>query len=53
MVDKLAAEREAHQRMARNAGSLNEIIASLTPGQGVMLSRAFRELYQKIHPGRR
>jgi hypothetical protein len=52
MIDKLAAEREAHQRMARNAGSLNEIIASLTPGQGVMLSAEhFRELYQKIPPG--
>jgi hypothetical protein len=51
-VDKLAADREAYQRMARNAGSLNEIIASLGPGQGVMLSAEhFRELYQRIPPG--
>jgi hypothetical protein len=51
-VDKLASEREAQQRMARNSGSLNEIIASLAPGQGVMLSAEhFRELYQKIAPG--
>jgi hypothetical protein len=51
-VDKLAADREAHQRMARNAGTLNEIIASLVPGQGVMLSAEhFRELYQRIPSG--
>jgi len=51
-VDKLAADREAHQRMARNAGTLNEIIASLAPGQGVMLSAEhFRELYLRIPSG--
>jgi hypothetical protein len=51
-VDKLAADREAYQRRARNAGTLNEIVASLAPGQGVMLSAAhFRELYQRIPPG--
>ena len=51
-VEKLAADREAHQRMARNAGTLNEIIASLVPGQGVMLSAEhFRELYQRIPSG--
>jgi hypothetical protein len=51
-VDKLAADREAHQRMARNAGTLNEIIASLVPGQGVMLSAEhFRELYLRIPSG--
>ncbi len=51
-VDKLASDREAHQRMARNAGTLNEVIAALTPGQGVMLSAEhFRELYQKIPSG--
>lgn len=51
-VDKLAADREAYQRMARNAGTLNEIIASLSPGQGVMLSAEhFRELYQRIPQG--
>jgi len=51
-VDKLAADREANQRLARNAGTLNEIIASLSPGQGVMLSAEhFRELYQKDPAG--
>ena len=51
-VDKLASDREAHQRLARNAGTLNEVIAALTPGQGVMLSAEhFRELYQKIPSG--
>ena len=51
-VEKLASDREAHQRMARNAGTLNEIIAALAPGQGVMLSAEhFRELYQKIPSG--
>jgi hypothetical protein len=51
-VDKLASDREAQQRIARNAGTLHEIIASLTPGQGVMLSAEhFRELYQKIPSG--
>jgi hypothetical protein len=51
-VDKLAADREAHQRMARNAGTFNEIIASLVPGQGVMLSAEhFRELYLRIPSG--
>jgi hypothetical protein len=51
-VDKLAADREANQRLARNAGTLNEVIASLAPGQGVMLSAEhFRELYQRIPPG--
>ncbi len=37
-VDKLASDREAHQRLARNAGTLNEIASALTPGQGAMLS---------------
>lgn len=51
-VDKLASDREAHQRMARNAGTLNEIVSTLTPGQGAMLSAEhFRELYQKIPSG--
>ena len=51
-VEKLASDREAHQRMARNAGTLDEIVGSLTPGQGAMLSAEhFRELYQKIPSG--
>lgn len=51
-VDKLASDREAHQRQARNAGTLNEVVAALTPGQGAMLSAEhFRELYQKIPAG--
>jgi hypothetical protein len=51
-VEKLASERETHQRMARNAGTLNEVIDALAPGQGVMLSAEhFQELYQKIPPG--
>lgn len=51
-VDKLASERETHQRLARNAGTLNEVIAALSPGQGVMLSAEhFQELYQKIPAG--
>lgn len=51
-VDKLASDREAHQRLARNAGTLNEIASALTPGQGAMLSAEhFRELYQKIPSG--
>lgn len=51
-IDKLASDREASQRMARNAGTLNEVIATLAPGQGVMLSAEhFRELYQKLPSG--
>ena len=51
-VERLATGREAYQRMARNAGSLNEIVGTLAPGQGVMLSAEhFRELYQKLPQG--
>jgi hypothetical protein len=51
-VEKLASDREAHQRMARNAGSFNEIVAALAPGQGVMLSvEHFREIYRKLPEG--
>lgn len=51
-VEKLAADRESHQRLARNAGSFNEILAALAPAQGVMLSAEhFRELYQKLPQG--
>ena len=51
-VDKLASDREAQQRTARNAGTLNEVIAELAPGLGVMLSAEhFRELYQKVPAG--
>lgn len=51
-VERLATDREAYQRMARNAGSLNEIVGTLSPGQGVMLSAEhFRELYQKLPQG--
>jgi hypothetical protein len=51
-IDKLASDREASQRMARNAGTLNEVIAALAPGQGVMLSAEhFREIYQKLPSG--
>ena len=51
-VERLATDREAYQRMARNAGSLNEIVGTLAPGQGVMLSAEhFRELYQKLPQG--
>jgi len=51
-VEQLASSREAYQRMARNAGNLSEIVGSLTPGQGAMLSAEhFREIYQKIPQG--
>ena len=51
-VERLATDREAYQRMARNAGSLNEVVGTLAPGQGVMLSAEhFRELYQKLPQG--
>jgi hypothetical protein len=51
-IDKLASDREASQRVARNAGTLNEVVAALAPGQGAMLSAEhFRELYQKIPSG--
>ena len=51
-VERLASDREAYQRMARNAGSLSEIVGSLGPGQGAMLSAEhFRELYQKLPQG--
>jgi hypothetical protein len=51
-VERLASSREAHQRMARNAGSLSEIVGTLTPGQGAMLSAEhFRELYQRLPQG--
>jgi hypothetical protein len=51
-VERLASNREAYQRMARNAGNLSEIVGSLAPGQGAMLSAEhFRELYQKIPQG--
>jgi len=51
-VERLASDREAYQRMARNAGNLSEIVGSLTPGQGAMLSAEhFREIYQKIPQG--
>jgi hypothetical protein len=48
-IEKLATDREAYQRTAR---TLSEIVASLDPGQGVMLSAEhFRELYQKLPQG--
>jgi hypothetical protein len=51
-VEKLATDREVYQRMARNAGSLTEIVSTLNPGQGVMLSAEhFRELYRKLPQG--
>jgi hypothetical protein len=51
-IEKLASDREASQRLARNAGTMNEVVAPLAPGQGVMLSAEhFRELYQKIPSG--
>lgn len=51
-VERMVADRDAFQRTARNAGDLNEVVASLSPGQGAMLSAEhFRELYQKIPPG--
>jgi hypothetical protein len=51
-VERLATDREAYQRMARNAGSLDEVVGALLPGQGVMLSAEhFRELYQKLPQG--
>ena len=51
-VERLATDREAYQRMARNAGSLSEIVGTLSPGQGVMLSAEhFRELYQNLPQG--
>jgi hypothetical protein len=51
-VEQLASNREAYQRMARNADNLSEIVGALTPGQGAMLSAEhFREIYQKIPPG--
>ncbi len=51
-VERLAGDREAYQRMARNAGNLSEVVETLAPGQGAMLSAEhFRELYQKLPPG--
>jgi hypothetical protein len=51
-VERLAGDREAQQRMARNAGNLSEIVDSLAPGQGAMLSAEhFRELYRKLPQG--
>ena len=51
-VERLASDREAYQRMARNAGNLSEIVGSLASGQGAMLSAEhFRELYQKLPQG--
>lgn len=51
-VEKLAADREAFQRTARNAGSLSEVVDALAPGQGVMLSvEHFREIYRKLPEG--
>jgi hypothetical protein len=51
-VEKLATDREAFQRMARNAGSFNEVVDALAPGQGVMLSvEHFREIYRKLPEG--
>lgn len=51
-VDRMLADRDAFQRSARNAGDLSEVVASLSPGQGAMLSAEhFRELYQKVPPG--
>ncbi len=51
-VEKLATDRETHQRMARNASSFNEVVDALAPGQGVMLSAEhFREIYRKLPEG--
>jgi hypothetical protein len=51
-IEKLATDREANQRLARNAASLSEIVSALSPGQGVMLSAEhFRELYQRLPQG--
>jgi hypothetical protein len=51
-IEKLAADREAYQRMARNAGSFSEVVDALAPGQGVMLSvEHFREIYRKLPEG--
>ena len=51
-VERMAGDRESQQRMARNAGSLSEIVDALAPGQGAMLSSEhFRELYRKMPPG--
>jgi hypothetical protein len=51
-IERLADDRDSLQRMARNVGNLSEIVASLRPGQGAMLSAEhFRELYRKIPPG--
>ncbi|MCU0560153.1 MAG: hypothetical protein MUD16_08155 [Desulfobacterales bacterium] len=51
-IEKLATDREAFQRVARNAGSFNEVVDALAPGQGVMLSvEHFREIYRKLPEG--
>jgi hypothetical protein len=51
-VEKLASEKESNQRAARNAGTLNEVLGALGPGQGVMLSAEhFREIYQRLPQG--
>ncbi len=51
-VEKLAADLESYQRVARNAGSFNEVVEALAPGQGVMLSTEhFREIYRKLPAG--
>lgn len=51
-IEKLATDREAFQRMARNAGSFNEVVDALAPGQGVMLSvEHFRDIYRSLPEG--
>jgi hypothetical protein len=51
-IEKLAADRETYQRLARNAGSFNDVVDALAPGQGVMLSvEHFREIYRKLPEG--
>ncbi|RPJ72243.1 MAG: hypothetical protein EHM15_09755 [Desulfobacteraceae bacterium] len=51
-VEKLAADLESYQRVARNAGSFSEVVEALAPGQGVMLSTEhFREIYRKLPAG--
>jgi hypothetical protein len=48
-VEKLAADRESYQRVARNAGSFGEVVEALAPGQGVMLSTEhFRDMYRRL-----
>lgn len=48
-LEKIVTDRQASQRIARGATTLNQIAANVSPGQGVMLSADhFRKLYLSL-----